>query len=75
MSTSMFFKPRGNAVIPPPPPSPTSEDPIVKQQTEEAMAKASEGERKVKGRASTILTSGMGLEDKPASSRKVLWGA
>ena len=60
----------------PPPPSPMSSDPVVKAETEAAMENASSVERKVKGRASTILTSGMGLDEEGfTSAMKKLVGA
>lgn len=54
----------------PPPPSPTSTDATVAAETQQAMATAQEAERKTKGRASTILTSGTGLDNEELTTSK-----
>lgn len=59
----------------PAPPSPESDDPEVKRKTQEEMDAASANQRKSRGRASTILTSGLGIEDAPKLSRRVLLGS
>lgn len=51
-------------------PSPTSTDPAVKKETDAAMEKAATAERNSRGRASTILTSGLGLDDDYLSTAK-----
>ncbi|UOF83092.1 hypothetical protein [Caudoviricetes sp.] len=72
--SSLFRTPVMMAQPLPPPPSPTSDDPAVKAATEAAMENAQSVARKIKGRASTILTSGMGVEDDAVTSKKSLRG-
>lgn len=61
---------RPAATPPPPPPSPN--DPA----TNQALDQASAAERKAKGRASTVLTGGTGLEDSPVMiARRTLLGS
>lgn len=74
-----LLKPKIDMPPPPkPPPSPTSEDPNAKKEAQEKMDKASQAQRKTKGRASTIMTGGLGLEkkdDEGSISRRTLLGA
>ena len=61
-------KPSASPLYSPPPPPSTINSAA---SLEDAAAK----ERKIRGRASTILTGGLGLEDAPPVSRRVLLGA
>jgi hypothetical protein len=58
------------------PPSPTSADAAVRAQTEASLSSAQEAERRrARGRASTLLTGGAGLNDSSLSlSRQTLIG-
>jgi hypothetical protein len=57
------------------PPSPTSANPTMKAKTEAALSDAEAKERRGRGRASTILTSGSGLLSSGLSlSRRTLIG-
>lgn len=71
-----FLKPKPVTVQapPPPPPSPISEDPTIKQKTQQAMDDAAAAEKKARGRASTLLTGPAGITDKGPSSRRFLLG-
>ena len=63
------------AMYAPLPPSTSSEDANVKRETADALANAQSVERKTKGRASTVLTSGIGLSnDELLTSKKYLLG-
>lgn len=53
----------------PPPPSPDNSE------TQKYLQQAKEKERLARGRASTILTGGSGLEGQPTTSKRVLLGA
>lgn len=70
---SKLLKPQA----PPPPavvqlPSPISEDPAAKKQAQDAMDAAAAEQRRVRGRASTILTGPMGLEKSPGVVSKMI---
>ncbi len=73
---STLFSPRVSyPSTPPAPPSPVSEDPAVKAKTEKAMEEAASAERKVRGRASTIMTGGLDMDDDEApTAKKYLMG-
>jgi hypothetical protein len=68
---SALFKQPVIAAPPLPPPPPTPEDTSTAKKLEEAAA----AERRPRnGRSSTILTSGVGLEDSAPASKKYLLG-
>ncbi len=65
-----FFSAPSPPPPPPPPPPPTRDDSAV----EEARRKQLEAARKARGRASTILTGGMGDESPAPVAKKSLLG-
>ena len=72
-----FLSPRPEAPPPPPPPppSPTSPDQTTRENTQDAIRQAQERERRARGRASTLLTGGSGVEGAPTVSWRTLLGA
>lgn len=54
----------------PPPPSPTSPDPETAAKTQKLLEDAAAVERRVKGRASTILTDVKAMEEEAAKKPK-----
>jgi hypothetical protein len=60
---------------PPPPPSPTSTDPAAAADAARKLEDAAAAERKVKGRAATLLTGGAGVGDEAPVSKRVLLGS
>jgi hypothetical protein len=69
---------KGPDPLPPPPsPKPVDDSPEAKAKAEETaanMERASAAERKIRGRAATILTSPSGLMSTPSLSRRTLLG-
>lgn len=55
--------------------SPESNDPTAKAQAAAKLEKAQAAQRKLGGSASTLLTSGSGLADKPQTSSTTLLGS
>ena len=64
----------GGSSSKPPPPPPPPDPAIARKAAEQTLSrkKAEEAERGVRGRASTILTSGQGLLDDGSESRRRL---
>lgn len=69
---SLFSAPKTKVIQPPAPPAPpTPSNP----DNADELAAAAEAERRQRGRASNILTSGQGLLGAPATASRVLLGS
>jgi hypothetical protein len=72
----LFSKPKIQVAAPvAPPPSPISDDAATKAATNEKLEQAAKAERGIRGRAATLLTSGVGVTDEAPISKRVLLGA